>query len=140
MRQCEDPSIPSILSDRSLSHHITTNDLDDFLSEQSQFIKKNRKTLHANNFTILTESQVKKELLPLVKQHNDLHSELLEGAERESELLSGIGNVLIRNTTEGLENFRALLEDGKRNLFLNNEALPSKLRGDDEEHFSNVYN
>jgi len=139
MRQCEDPSIPPILSDRSISHHITTNDLDEFLSDQLQFIKKNKRTLLANNFTILTESQVKKDLLPLVKQHNDLHSELFEGEERESELLSGIGNILIANTTEGLENFRASLEDKKRNLFLNDGVLPRELRGDEEQHFSNVY-
>lgn len=139
MRQCEDPSIPSILSDRSISHHITTNDLDEFLSDQLQFIKKNKRTLLANNFTILTESQVKKELLTLVKQHNDLHSELLEGEERESELLSVIGNVLIANTAEGLENFRDSLEDKKSKLFVSNDLLPRKLRGDEEEHFSNVF-
>ncbi len=138
MRQCEDPSIPSILSDRSISHHITPIDLDEFISEQLQFVKKNKSILHANNFTILTESQAKKELLPLVNQHSDLHRELLEGEETDSELLSGIGNVLIANTTEGLRNFRASLNDKKRTLFLNNDSLPKKLRGETNEHFSNV--
>lgn len=138
MKRIEDPNIPTFLSDRSIAHHLSRQDVDDFLNEQIAFINEHRDILTSNGFKISDSEEVKKVFYKSADRHNKLHTQLTSVITLTDKLVNNrnniLNNILINNVATGLKNLNEKKREGENQLHISNANLPDSLKGTLEEH------